>query len=188
MGEKRPDRSSQGKQEPQEQSPSRVKSVNHRGFLARVGGVAAASVAVDALGLTRLAVGTTVAEAGIGPDKPKKRRERAYRVRRDTARFRRDLPLPDHLDNGDETLFATKIGSYSKALPHNDLGQVDLPAYSALISALTSGDPNAFEAVPQGGSVRQVNPQASYTYSLEGPDSHHVGIIAPPTFPTPAPR
>ena len=105
-------------EEPQKQQEQKAKvanSVSRRGFLARVGGVAAASVAVDTLGFARLRVGTTAAEAAIGPDKPKKRRERAYKIRRDTARFQRDLPLPEHLDNGDEALFANKIGSYSKS-------------------------------------------------------------------------
>ncbi|MBM4254893.1 MAG: vanadium-dependent haloperoxidase [Deltaproteobacteria bacterium] len=126
---------------------------------------------------------TNVAEAAaIGPDTPKKRREQAFKIRRDAAKFQRDFPLPDHPDNGDEAFFANKIGSYSKALPHNDLGHVDLPAYSALISALTSGDPNAFEAIPQGGSVKQADPQAAFAFSLEGPDSHHLTMIPPPTF------
>jgi membrane-associated phospholipid phosphatase len=182
MGEKRLEQNSQVNQEPQEQNSKEVKSVNRRGFLARVGGIAAAGVAADAIGLGRLGEGTTTAEAALGPDKPKKRRERAFKVRRDTARFQRDLPLPDQLDNGDEALFAAKLGSYCKALPHNDLGQVDLPAYSALIAALTSSDPSAFEAIPQGGSVRQANPQAAYAFALEGPDAHHVGIPVPPTF------
>ena len=177
-----PDHHPDAEEAQKQQKVNVTKSVSRRGFLTRVGGIAAASVAVDTIGLARLGGEITAVEAAIGPDRPKKRRSLAYRVRRDTARSQRDLPLPEHLDNGDEALFANKIGSYSKALPHNDLGQVDLSAYSAYIAALTSGDPNAFEAIPQGGSVRQVNPQASYTYSLEGPDSHHVGIIAPPAF------
>ena len=173
-------------EEPQKQHEQKAKiakPVSRRGFLARVGGVAAASIAVDSLDLARLGGGTAVAEADeIGPDKPKKRRDRAFDIRRRVAKFQRDFPLPDHPDNGDEALFATKIGSYSKALPHNNLGEVDLSAYSALIAALTSGDPNAFEALPQGGSVKQVDPQAAFAFSLEGPDSHQLATIAPPTF------
>ncbi|MGE0822692.1 MAG: vanadium-dependent haloperoxidase [Candidatus Binatia bacterium] len=118
----------------------------------------------------------------IGPDKPKKRRRRAFEVRRDAAKFQRDLPLPDHQTNGDKEFFVNKIGSYSKALPHNSLGEVDLAAYTALLAALSSGDPNAFEAIPLGGSVKLANPQAAYAFVLEGPDGHHLGTIPPPAF------
>ena len=52
-------------EEPQKQQEQKAKvanSVSRRGFLARVGGVAAASVAVDTLGFVRLGEGPTVAE------------------------------------------------------------------------------------------------------------------------------
>lgn len=183
MEEKRRGQGSKDSQKYQGGKTNNKQSVSRRTFLTRVGGVAAASVAVQAVGLSSLGMDTSTAEAAeIGRDKPKKRRERAYKIRRDAARFQHDIPLPDHPDNGDEALFANKIGSYSKALPHNNLGEVDLSAYGALIGALTSGDPNAFEAIPQGSSVRQANPQAAYTFSLEGPDSHHLSVIPPPAF------
>ena len=62
-------------QKQQQQKANVTKPVSRRGFLTRVGGIAAASVAVDTLGFARLRVGTTAAEAAIGPEKPKKRRE-----------------------------------------------------------------------------------------------------------------
>jgi hypothetical protein len=56
-------------------------------------------------------------------------------------------------------LYANKIGNYSKALPHNSLGEVDTSAYDAFFFALTSGNPSDFEAIPLGGTVKLVNPQ-----------------------------
>jgi membrane-associated phospholipid phosphatase len=98
------------------------------------------------------------------------------------ALYQRKLPLPPHPCNGDEALYATKIGSYSKGLPHHDNGEVDLPSYEALIHALSTGQPADFEAIPLGGSLKLTSPQAAYAFTLEGLDSHHLGMVAPPAF------
>src|SRR5206468_12353666 len=49
----------------------------------------------------------------------------AFRVRLQAAQAERQLPIPDHPSNGDETTYPNKIGNYSKGLPHNQLGEVD---------------------------------------------------------------
>jgi hypothetical protein len=72
--------------------------------------------------------------------------------------------------------------SSSKRLPHNQLGEVDLAAYSALLKALAAGQFAAFEAIPLGGRVKLANPQAAYTFEMKGSDPHQVGMLAPPTF------
>lgn len=64
--------------------------------------------------------------AEIGPAIGTQRADRALNVRIAAARFEREQPLPGHPDNGDEALYPNKIASYSKALPHNGLGEVDL--------------------------------------------------------------
>jgi len=38
--------------------------------------------------------------------------------------------------NGDEKQFKDKRGNFSKGLPHNDFGEVDLSAYKSLLNAL----------------------------------------------------
>jgi membrane-associated phospholipid phosphatase len=118
----------------------------------------------------------------MGPLHPQQRRRHAYQVRRQAALYHRTLPLPDHHANGDEDRYPNKIASFSKGLPHNPLGEVDLAAYTALLNALSSGQSTAFEAIPLGGRVKLANPQAAYTLELEGPDPHQLGLIAPPTF------
>ncbi|WP_374718694.1 vanadium-dependent haloperoxidase [Parageobacillus toebii] len=118
----------------------------------------------------------------IGPITPKVRRREAFRIRREAALFQRDHCLPDHLCNGDEDLFPNKIGNFSKGLPHNYLGEVDLNAYNAFIRALTTGNPDDFEAIPLGGDLKLANPQAAYVFDLVGPDSHQLGIAIPPAF------
>jgi hypothetical protein len=118
----------------------------------------------------------------IGPINAKERREKAYQVRKEAAHFQKKLPLPDHPCNNDEQLFSNKIGNYSKGLPHNSLGEVNLKAYQSLIHSLKTGKPDDFESIPLGGIVKLSNPQAAYTFDLAGPDSHHLRIIAPPSF------
>ncbi|PAB60187.1 phosphoesterase [Anaeromicrobium sediminis] len=117
-----------------------------------------------------------------GPLTPLQRREEAFEIRENAAQFQKDLPLPNHPCNGDENLYANKIGNFSKTLPHNGLGEVDINAYNIFIKALTTGNPDIFEAIPLGGVMKLANPQASYAYDLIGPDSHHLTTMIPPTF------
>lgn len=118
----------------------------------------------------------------IGPLTPLQRRQEAFDIRENAAEFQRDIPLPNHPCNGDEDRFPNKIGNFSKTLPHNRLGEVDISAYNVFIQALTTGNPEIFEAIPLGGVVKLANPQAAYAYDLIGPDSHHLTIMVPPTF------
>lgn len=118
----------------------------------------------------------------IGPLNARRRRQEAFRVRRDATLFQNNLPLPGHPCNGDEDLYAKKIGNFSKGLPHNCLGEVDRSAYKAFIKALMTGNPEYFESIPLGGIVKLSNPQAAYAFELAGPDSHHLSISAPPAF------
>lgn len=118
----------------------------------------------------------------IGPLNARKRRQEAFRVRRDAALFQNNFPLPGHPCNGDEDLYSKKIGNYSKGLPHNQLGEVDRNAYKVFIKALTTGNPDDFESIPLGGMVKLANPQAAYAFDLAGPDSHHLSMIVPPNF------
>src|SRR5260370_36500782 len=97
------------------------------------------------------------------------------------------LPVATHPDNGDEAAFPNKIGNFSKGLPHNGLGEVDLTACNALLSALNSGNPADFETIPMGcpnPALRSklVNPQSGLAFDLEGADSHAMAIPPAPAF------
>jgi hypothetical protein len=115
------------------------------------------------------------------------RAEKAFGIRRNQARFQQNLPLLDHPTNGDEDTYAKKIANFSKGLPHNNLGEVDLAAYDKLIAALTTGIPDDFEDIPMGEADltkrrKLVNPQAGLAFNMEGADSHHLSMAAPPAF------
>ena len=111
-----------------------------------------------------------------------KRRLRAFNIRKNTAKFYKDRPILSHPTNGDEIKYPNKIANYSKALPHNRLGEVKLNAYRELIKALKTGNPNDFESIPLGGERKLVNPQAAFAFELIGPDSHQLFLPSPPSF------
>jgi len=100
-------------------------------------------------------------------------------VRSEIALGYDQLPMPDHLANGDEESLPGFIGNFSKGLPHNSLGEVFPGAYNQLLTALSSGNPADFEAIQPGaldpGRRRKlVNPQAGLAFEVEGMDSHQL--------------
>lgn len=118
----------------------------------------------------------------IGPMSARKRRQEAFQIRQEAAFFQKNLPVPGHPCNGDEDIYCNIIANFTKALPHNDLGEVDLNAYKAFIKALTTANPDYFASIPMGGVARFVNPQAAFAFDLCGPDSHHLSMPGAPTF------
>src|SRR6516165_2162800 len=114
---------------------------------------------------------TQSAFADTGPLNASQRRHRAFVLRRDAAIFQRDVRPTPSVSNGDEEAYANRIASYTKGLPHNDLGEVDLNAYNAYLKALNSGNWADFEAIPMGGTAKFSSPQAAYCYSMEGADA-----------------
>ena len=151
-----------------------------RGFLGYLGMAPGLTSLAGASLLGALHVKTALAD--LTPVNDTERRRRAFALRRDAALFQRDLPDTPSLSNGDEELYPTRIASFSKGLPHNNLGEVDLNAYGAFIQALNSGLWSDFEAIPLGGTAKLANPQAAYCYSLEGADAAALAIPAAPAF------
>jgi hypothetical protein len=117
----------------------------------------------------------------VTPDLNERRRQ-AYLIRRDAAIFQRDRFESPSISNGDEQLYPNRMASFTKGLPHNDLGEVDLNAYNAFTSALSSGLASDFEAIPLGGAMKLANPQASYCFSMEGADAAAIAIAPAPAF------
>jgi len=155
--------------------------VNRRSFLGAIGAGAAATAALKALGSPALD-GGTVQAAEVGPQTNEARADAALQHRVDMAQLAHDRPLPSHPSNGDEEDYPY-IGNFSKGLAHNGLGEVDAAAYSALLAALTSGDPADFESIPLGpGGRKLTNPQAGLAFDLEGSDSHHLAVRPAPRF------
>ena len=121
-----------------------------------------------------------IAFADAGPLDARERRHRAFVIRRDAAIYQRDAPETPSSSNGDEEAHTNRIARFTKGLPHNDLGEVDLNAYNAYLQALNSGKWADFEAIPLGGAAKLSNPQAAYCYTLEGADAAAVPAPPPP--------
>ena len=69
--------------------------------------------------------------------------------------------------------------------PHDDRGEVSPAAYQALLVALATGDPDRFEQIPLGGTLRLTSPQSAYAFDLIGPDSHSLFVRPAPRFNSP---
>ncbi|MCI0482815.1 MAG: vanadium-dependent haloperoxidase, partial [Candidatus Dadabacteria bacterium] len=176
---------------------SSERGYGRREFIKNVGKITAAGIAVSSIGLTPLLQGCNDTADGqefdceIGPETGSARADSAFQVRLNAAKSERDIGIPDHPCNGDESIYPNKIGNYSKGLPHNSIGEVDLDAYEALIAAISTGKFEDFELLAVNGHLgcpdparqrRQVNPQAGYAFDLEGTDSHQLSMRAAPAF------
>ena len=116
----------------------------------------------------------------FGVQTPSDRARTSRQIRHQAADFEHAKTIPIQTPNDDEKTLPLKTGSYSKGLPHNKWGEVDLDAYGALLGAVTTGQPSDFQNIPLGGSVRLVNPQAGLAFDLEGADSHALKMPAAP--------
>jgi len=172
--------------------PARATALTRRAFVGGVGG-ASAAVAGGALGLSGRGIAhralaqdaeaaTEAESVEAGPAAGPRRHERAYQIRMKAAERLKQLPLPPLSPVSDEALYPNKLGSFSKALPHVGLGEVNPYAYEALMAALASGDPAMFELIPMGGSAKLRNPQAGLAFDLIGPDPHQLRVRQPPAF------
>ncbi len=94
---------------------------------------------------------------------------------------RRDYPtfMPEHPTNGDESDYPY-LASYSKGLPHNEFGEMDRPAFRAMLRAFSSGRPRDFDKIPLGmpNARKLLGPQGGLALDLMGPDSH--ALVVPP--------
>lgn len=153
---------------------SRGTSFSRRGFLSGLAGLGGLTWAGEAFGAP--AGGSEAAGA------PADRLARAFEVRLAAAEQARGRGAAQPRTNGDEEDFPAGIASYSKGLPHDELGHVDPAAYAVLLRALERGTHEDFESIPLGGQVRLANPQAALAFDLLGPDGCQLAIAAPPAF------
>lgn len=127
-----------------------------------------------------------------GPDEGKvpnevhqvmKRIEEARELRISAARSDGDVPPAKNVSNGDEARYADKGGTYTKGLPHDDFGRVDLDAFALFKKALNSGKFSDFEHIKLGGTRTLNDPQGGLTFDLEGLDPVQFGQPEVPPAP-----
>ena len=89
-----------------------------------------------------------------------------------------------NVNNGDTALYADKGGTYTKGLPHDNFGRVDLQAFATFTNALNSGEFSDFEKIIVGGTRTLNGPQGGLAFDLEALDNVQFGQPQVP----PAPR
>lgn len=174
---------------PEEPTTTSPASTGRRRFLGRVGGATAAVIAAGVAGepvaaqLPKKNSCELTFPLGVEPtDRAQNRYAKAYHCRMNASIIARDRPLVYQHPNGDDERYANKIGSFTKTLPHNDLGEVDVDAYATLERARVTRDPAEFERIQLGLGRKLTSPQAGLAMDLEGPDSHHVMLPPAPRF------
>src|SRR3989442_5972891 len=149
-----------------------IRPLSRRRFIGRVGGATAATWTAGAIGLSPL-LGSKSVRADAATVLGRQRAIEAYDLRRDAALADYHLPIVSHPNNGDEDLYSNKIGNYSKGLPHNNLGEVDLAAYNSYLAAIRSGLPSDFESIILGGNTQLTDPQCGLAFAMEGMDARN---------------
>ncbi len=164
-------------------------SLGRRAFLNTLGASAGVAASLPAISILS---GSRVYASDIGPQGGRARAESSERIRQEVAERESNVPIPNHDDNGDEALYPSKIGNYSKNLKHDPTtGEVDPAAYQAMVSAISTGRFADFEALSVNGHFgsadptvqrRLVNPGSGYAFDLEGTDSHQLKLPPAPAL------
>jgi hypothetical protein len=110
------------------------------------------------------------------------RSDKCCNIRTAAAVFHKSLGEQAHPKNGDERLYPGGAASFSKSLLHDSRGEPLPGMYARLVRALESGSFGELESVVLGGPMKLSNPLAQNAFELEGPDSHQLGMAAPPSF------
>ena len=108
--------------------------------------------------------------------------QKAFLVRVEAAKQELQIGIPPHPTNGDEERYPNKIATDTRALPHNQLGEVDLNAYESEIRALTTLNPDDFENIQLGLGRKLTSPQGPLALSLEGLNAAQIAVPVPPTL------
>lgn len=116
------------------------------------------------------------------------RSRQAHKIRINAAMRELAAVHATHVTNGDEQQFPNAIGNFTKGLPHNALGEVDMNAYRLLTHALSDKGTQAdFEKIPMGSpdpaqQRKFVNPCSGVSFDLMGADSHRLAIPPAPSI------
>ncbi len=101
------------------------------------------------------------------------RRANSQIIRKIVAQYDAQQLLAAQATSGDEQLYADKRGSFGKSLKQLDSGLIDPNAFEQLVFAVQTTNPANFNSITMGTSPierKLVNPQAAYTYNLDGAD------------------
>ncbi|MGH7926143.1 MAG: vanadium-dependent haloperoxidase [Candidatus Binatus sp.] len=174
-------------------SPGAPRSPGRRRFIA---GLGAATAAVSTRVLAPLVAassanaretsdfnGSAAASAAPPSGVTNKRVVEAFALRVGEASHDALVPPAVNVNNGDTALYADKGGTYTKGLPHDNFGRVDLNAFASFTKALNSREFSDFEKIIVGGTRTQNGPQGGLVFDLEALDNVQFGQPQVPPAP-----
>lgn len=136
---------------PETDSPSvgeTPRGPNRRKILGQIGAAATAAGALASPSMSSAqTVGSSSNSSGVGAPPAgvtNRRVMEAMQLRVAEAVDDAKVRAATNRDNGDEARYPDKGGTYTKGLPHDQYGRVDLNAYQIFKRALNSGDPFRF--------------------------------------------
>src|SRR6266849_8201304 len=160
------------------------KSSNRRAFLGQVG--AAATLAAGALAApaaVSAANGNSSSSNGTSSNPTQNRVNKASQLRVSLAAQDQNVPYAKNVNNGDDSLYADKAGTYTKGLAHDSFGRVTAASYASFKTALASGKHSDFENIILGGTRTLNGPQGGLAFDLEALDNTQFGQPQVPPAP-----
>ena len=169
----------------------RPRSPNRRKFLGQVGAAAtfaAGALASPSVSSAQAIGGSSNSPGGVAPlaGVNNRRVREAFEIRMAEAIQDARVPPATNLNNGDEARYADKGGTYTKGLPHDNFGRVNLNAYQTFKTALNSGEFSDFEKIIMGGTRTLNGPQAGLAFCLVALDNAQFGQPQVPPAPAAA--
>src|SRR5271163_5000698 len=168
----RKNRAEQSETSPKE---AKLKDTSRRAFMGQVGaaaGVAAAALAAPSVASAQSASRSTESSGAALPATVTNNRIiEAFELRVAEATEDALVPPAVNISNGDTALYPDKAGTYTKCLPHDGFGRVNLAAFQTFQTALASGKFSDFENIIVGGTRTLNGPQAGLAFDLERLDS-----------------
>jgi len=162
--------------------PNRRKFLGQASAAATLGAGALASLSVSsaqAIGASSNSLGGLAPLAGVNT----RRVMEAFELRMAEAVQDARVPAATNLSNGDEARYPDKGGTYTKGLPHDSFGGVDLHAYQTFKTALNSGKFSDFEKITMGGTRTLNGPQGGLCFCLDALDNAQFGQPQVPPAP-----
>jgi hypothetical protein len=164
----------------EENSKTAKQAHSRRAFLKGLGaaGVAAPFVAIatSAAARTKPRIPDVLSDTHTQVLNLKNRRDQEFSKRLNAAVDDREVKVPSHPNNGDETTYPSEIANFTKGFAHNSFGEVDPNVYASYLAAVKTGKRADFDSLPMGGTMQLVDPQAGIAFDLETYDASQNSI------------
>jgi hypothetical protein len=168
----------------QEERPKGTSRRTFIGQIAAAAGVVAAAIASpSAVSAQEFSSSSAPSGTELPASVTNNRVIEAFNLRVSEANQDALVPPAVNVNNGDTALYADKGGTYTKGLPHDSFGRVDLNAFATFTNALNSGKFSDFEEIIVGGTRTLNGPQGGLAFDLARLDNVQFGQPQVPPAP-----